>query len=54
MEVNKVKRIGSRYEIDLSIFPPDKDINIIQVIRYITIDIEIDKSAYLKNLTNSI
>ncbi|NMB27834.1 MAG: S-layer homology domain-containing protein [Tissierellia bacterium] len=48
MEVNKIKRIDGRYEIDLSILPPDEDIDTIQVIRYITIDIEIDKSYLIK------
>lgn len=43
MEVEKIKRINNKYEIGLSITPPKKNNDLIQVIKYITIDIEVDK-----------
>lgn len=43
MEINRIRRVGNRYEIDLSIIPPDKNAILAQVVTYLTANIEIDK-----------
>ncbi|CCQ93150.1 exported hypothetical protein [[Clostridium] ultunense Esp] len=43
LKVNKIRKVGSRYEIDLSIIPPDEDTILPTVVTYLTANIEIDK-----------
>ncbi|HSH35773.1 S-layer homology domain-containing protein [Schnuerera sp.] len=43
MDINRISRVGNRYEIDLSIISPDKDAILPQVITYLTANIEIDE-----------
>ena len=44
MEINRIRRIGNRYEIDLSIITPGKNTILPQVVTYLTANIEIDKN----------
>ena len=42
MKINRIRKVDSRYEIDLSIIPPEKNTILPQVVTYLTANIEID------------